>query len=1037
MSLAAPPQFVSPTSLRRASDDTSVYAEHGADRYTTNVGLAIERRLLATARDTSGRRLDADAAAAAGSGLDSDQGRAVAAVLTSGRRLDILVGPAGTGKTTTMGAVAQAWSDAGGQVLGVSIAENATRVLAGHAGIQAVNAAKLIFEHTQRAPHRRGERWWQDTYAIRPGALVILDEAGMASRQTIDALAAICAQTDAKLLLVGDPEQLPSPDAGGTFELIAEQTGATALGRVRRFRHRWERAASLRLRAGDVTVLAEYDRRARIAGGSAAEAEDAAFAAATADRARGLDVYLLADTNDVAARLARRVRDQLVAAGQVDDTRTVTLADGNHVGVGDQIVTRDNDRYNRSEDGRFVANRDLWTVQTIGDSGGLRVTRVDTDQTVDLDETYVADRVQLAYASTIHAAQGGTRDVAHTVLTPRSTRTSAYVGLTRGRDENHAYVVCTRPEGADTDGPANDPLAVLADSLERSDPPEGTAALTTQTEGATRAVSLGTLYPIWQDLLAYHGARHAETALHATGGADLATATIASPAWPALAARLRRLEAAGIDPAAALAGAAAQQPLDDAGDVAAVLHWRLRHTETTATDPALSFAQLSPKGQGDVPETARQVAAAMDLRTTVLAGQVEVNPPTWVDALGERAADAAGRRAWLARAGVVAGYREAFGITTVDDPIGPPPTGERVDAHAWWTRAAAALTNSEARTLAALPAERLEAIIDQAHAHLAQAPPPVADQLRQTAIALRDAHTRQGTAVAHGDTAAARTAAADATRLARQLGRLEHAQGLRDLWSLTAARLDAQGAASEALLAARRAAQEARPYNRADTETLARRLRTARVRVHQANTTAERYDRQAEQTAAGIAILLAEIDHTTTVGPAQSQAHQTVTAEQQAAARIAGIDAALDATRLGHHTIRGDQRARLTAELDQLQQHHPGLGGDDPAIRWDALIADGRTADLDTLAQLRSRHAQAATDLDWYRNTATQLRADADDQHTTITSIRAELTARTSAPHHQRSARPQAAPHPNASAAEVGHGQLIPTPKPPQDLPGL
>lgn len=257
VSLAAPPVFVAPASLRRASDDTAVYTEHGADRYTTDAGLAIERRLLAAARDTSGRRLDRTAVETATTecGLDGDQAAAVTAVLTSGRRLDALVGPAGTGKTTTMGAVAQAWSSVGGQVLGLSIAENATRVLAGEAAIPAVNAAKLIFEHTQRAPHRRGERWWQATYAIRPGALVILDEAGMASRQTIDALAAICATAGAKLLLVGDPEQLPSPDAGGTFELIAEQAGAAALGQVRRFHHPWERAASLRLRSGEPTVL--------------------------------------------------------------------------------------------------------------------------------------------------------------------------------------------------------------------------------------------------------------------------------------------------------------------------------------------------------------------------------------------------------------------------------------------------------------------------------------------------------------------------------------------------------------------------------------------------------------------------------------------------------------------------------------------------------------------------------------------------------------------------------------------------------------
>ena len=1044
VSLAAPPVFVAPASLRRASDDTAVYTEHGADRYTTDAGLAIERRLLAAARDTSGRRLDRTTieTATAGCGLDGDQAAAVTAVLTSGRRLDALVGPAGTGKTTTMGAAAQAWSSAGGQVLGLSIAENATRVLAGEAGIPAVNAAKLIFEHTQRAPHRRRERWWQATYAIAPGALVILDEAGMASRQTIDSLAAICAGADAKLLLVGDPEQLPSPDAGGTFELIAARTGAAALGQVRRFHHPWERAASLRLRAGDPTVLAEYDQRGRITGGTPAEAEDAAFAAAMADRARGLSVYLMADTNDVAARLARRARDQLVAAGHVDDTYTVTLADGNHVGVGDQIVTRDNDRYNRSDDGRFVANRDLWTVHAITGLGGLLITRVDTDRvdTVDLDGDYVADRVQLAYASTIHAAQGGTRDTAHTVLTPRSTRTSAYVGLTRGRDENHAYVVCTRPEGADTDGPANDPLAVLTDILERPDPPDATAALKVQADETNRAVSLATLHPIWQDLLADHGARHAESILAAMGGPDLATATVGSPAWPALAARLRRLETAGIDTAAALADAAARESLDDADDLAAVLHWRLRHTETTTTDPTITFAKLTPNGPGDLPDTARQVAAAMDARTVVLARQVKANPPEWVDGLGEHPADAEGHRAWLGRAGVVAGYREAFRITTPDDPIGPPPTPDRVDAHAWWTRAAAALTNSDTNTLAALPDEHLEAIIDHAHTHLATAPAPVADRLRHTAIALRHAHTTQGTAVAQGDTIAARTAGANAARLARQLDRLEHDQAVQDRWNLTAARLDGQAGAAQVLLDSRCAAQQARPYSQSDTATLVRRLRTARRRADQAMATADRYDRRTEQTSAGIAVLLGEIEHTETVGPAQSQARQTVITEQRAAARIAAIETALDATRLGRHAIRRDQRARLTAELQQLRQQHPALAAGDPTTRWDTLVTEGRTADRDTLAQLRSRRQQAATDLDWYSNTATQLRADADQQTSVVTGIKAELTARTSTPHdpapsHQHS--PQAAPHPTAHATAMAQDHLTAmAPKRPQDSPG-
>ena len=118
----------------------------------------------------------------------------------------------------------------------------------------------------------------------------------------------------------------------------------------------------------------------------------------------GRQVYLLADTNEVAARLAGRIRDHLVAAGGVDDTRTVTLDDGNRVGLGDEVVTRDNDRFNRTGDGRFVANRDTWTVTAISDIGGVRVARPDTGDTVELEPGYVAEQVQLSYAGTIHAA---------------------------------------------------------------------------------------------------------------------------------------------------------------------------------------------------------------------------------------------------------------------------------------------------------------------------------------------------------------------------------------------------------------------------------------------------------------------------------------------------------------------------------------------------------------------------------------------------------------------------------------------------------
>ncbi|MGH8920481.1 MAG: AAA family ATPase, partial [Actinomycetes bacterium] len=325
VSLAPPAVFTTPATLHRRADGDSVYEEHGAVRYSTNPALDIERRLLERADDTTGPRSPVELVEAviAADGLDADQAGATRAVLTSGRRLEPLVGPAGTGKTTTMGAVARAWAAGSGQVLGVSIAENASRILADRAGIRTINAAKLLYEHTHRTPVEQAELGWQRSYGISPGSLVILDEAGMASRQVIDGLSRICDNLAAKLLLVGDPEQLDSPQAGGTFELIAQRAGAVQLSDVHRFRQAWERTASLRLRAGDPKVLDEYDRRGRIVGGSEAGMEDAAYTAAVADRARGLRVYLLADTNETAARLAGRIRHHLVGTGQVDDSCTV------------------------------------------------------------------------------------------------------------------------------------------------------------------------------------------------------------------------------------------------------------------------------------------------------------------------------------------------------------------------------------------------------------------------------------------------------------------------------------------------------------------------------------------------------------------------------------------------------------------------------------------------------------------------------------------------------------------------------------------
>lgn len=1038
-SLAATPVFDSPPSLRRGSDDQSIYEEHGAARFTKASSLSTERRLLdLAATNTGGRTLPSAPidAAVTRHGLDGDQADAVRSLLRSGRRLDVMVGPAGTGKTTTMGAISEAWRSAGLQVLGVSIAENATRVLADHIGGRAVNAAKLVYEHTRRRPEVREQHWWKKTYEVSDGALVILDEAGMASRQIIDQIAAICSRADAKLLLVGDPEQLDSPEAGGIFELIAHQVVASAvLSRVRRFDNGWERAASLRLRKGDASVLDEYDRRGRITGGTAGEAEDAAFAAAIADRARGLSVYLLADTNEVTARLAGRVRDQLVAAGQVDDSYTAALGDGNRVGVGDQIVTRDNDRLNVSGDGRFVANRDLWRVTAITDVGGLSVARDDTGQVVDLDPGYVSDRVQLAYAGTVHAAQGGTREVAHAILTDRSTRTGAYVALTRGRAENHAYVVCRRPEGADHDGPMSDPLAVLAAILERPDPPKQSAALTVQSEENQRAASVATLFPIWQDLVANLTAHKAKSVLTAAYGPAKAVAIVNSPAWPTLAASLRRMDSAGIDAAAALAEAAAERPLGDADDLAAVLQWRLRPVGAATGDIGDSFSAMTPRGHDEIAVAAAQVARAMDDRCEQLATEVRASPPPWAKELGNQPSDEEELVRWLGRAGIVAGYREAFSIDTPYEAIGAAPPPGRADAHAWWTRAAAALDNSPARLLTATSDERLEAIADQAHTHLANGPAPVADELRRTAIALRQAHTSEGTALALRDRDTARTARQEAEQLALDLRQLEDLQATRDSWSITASRLEARADLARAELNRRAATDAVGTYRQLDTQTLAGKLRNARLRAKQATEGAERYEAEKHRAQLAVAALTDALSQAAANGAAESQARELIAREQRAAARITELQETLGKRRFARAAARGQNRQRLQQELTQLlgQRPTPGPGGADQ--RWRELLENAKAADRASREELRAEHDRAVVDLRWYQNTAEQMRSDADQQRTVITEIKDELSQRTSSTSEQAPTNHQT-PDPAMTPVAIAHDQLIDSPSPPQELPG-
>ena len=174
---------------------------------------------------------------------------------------------------------------------------------------------------------------------------MIIDEATLADTATLDRLTGIAAGAGAKVLLVGDPYQLQSVDAGGAFALLVDRrTDAPELTEIHRFTNEWEKQASLALSRGEVQAISTYARHKRIREGVTDEMLDAAYVAWRADCAAGRASILVTESaRDVRALNERARAERLLLDGAVDQ-HEVDLGDGCRASVGDVVITRQNDR---------------------------------------------------------------------------------------------------------------------------------------------------------------------------------------------------------------------------------------------------------------------------------------------------------------------------------------------------------------------------------------------------------------------------------------------------------------------------------------------------------------------------------------------------------------------------------------------------------------------------------------------------------------------------------------------------------------------
>jgi len=697
-----PPELASTPARFMRSDGTSAFRPKNSITFSSETLLAAEDRLLALTRHTDGPVLPLNVIEHVtstpdeqGRLLGGDQAAALTKIALSGRTLDVLIGPAGAGKTTAMSALRTAWEaiHGPGSVVGLAPSAVAAQVLAEDLGIETENTAK----------------WWENhlthgtTFAA--GQLVILDEASLAGTLSLDRITQLAAAAGAKTLLVGDYAQLQSVDAGGAFALLAgEIDDAPELTEIHRFSADWEKLASLDLRHGHTSVLDTYEEQGRILGDDAEVMEEAAYQGWAEDRAAGYSSILIAEARDTVTRLNIRARADLALAGVVDASGIeVALHDGNHASAGDLILTRKNDRRIRSAYS-WVRNGDLWEVVNVRSDGSLTIRPPGAMRgALVLPASYVMEHVELGYAVTSHRAEGVTVDTAHALVMPGATRESFYVDMTRGRHSNRAYVGLDRPDDHAGPYPGDTPeptaKAVLAGVLAHSGA-ELSAHETIAIEQA-RWGSIMQLAAEYETIAAEAQKDRWAGLLHRSGlASDMAEAVLRSPAFDALVVELRQAEANRHDIEDLLPRLIAARTLEDADDPAAVLHYRVQRANTrpgtmpTTQRPRL-IAGLVPEAAdttGDMRQALAERAELIEQRALTVLNEAAQGRAEWVTELGPVPDDPARRTAWVRAARTIAAYRDLYDIEDTT-ALGAEPTGtaQRVAR----ARAAEALTTAQ------------------------------------------------------------------------------------------------------------------------------------------------------------------------------------------------------------------------------------------------------------------------------------------------------------------------------------------------------
>ena len=399
----------------------------GEDRFTSREMIEAEQRLQRAAdlmaererhRIGESDREGALARAAAG-GLDlTGEQRAAFEHVTGERDLSLVVGYAGTGKSAMLGVARDVWESAGLNVRGAALAGIAAEGLENGSGIASRTIASM--EHG----------WANGRDLLTARDVLVIDEAGMVGTRQMERVLSHAAEAGAKVVLVGDPQQLQSIEAGAAFRALHERHGGVEITQVRRQHADWQQDATRHLATGRTgEAIAAYADKNMVHQAETRE-EARRDLVERWDRERQENPQasriILTHTNDEVRELNLAAREAMRGASELGDDVTIKAERGER-----QFASGDRIMFLRNERSLEVKNGTLGTIEQV-DKCHMTV-RTDDGRSVSFDTKDYRD-LDHGYAATIHKAQGMTVDRTHVLATPGMDRHGSYVGMSRHRD---------------------------------------------------------------------------------------------------------------------------------------------------------------------------------------------------------------------------------------------------------------------------------------------------------------------------------------------------------------------------------------------------------------------------------------------------------------------------------------------------------------------------------------------------------------------------------------------------------------------------